>query len=232
MTRPASATITLWDWPVRLCHWAMVALIAGLWASQELGRLDWHVRLGMAMLFVVAFRLAWGLIGGETARFARFVKGPAAIRAYWRGDAPPVIGHNPLGALSVVAMLALLSAQIVAGLFATDTDAIHYGPLNAMVGYDTAALLTRLHHLGFNLLLGLIALHLLAIGYYAVVRKDRLVPPMITGRKTYPHAVAQPAGAPLWRLALALLIAFAVCDWVWNGGHWLPQPKPAYDISY
>jgi cytochrome b len=229
-------TIRLWDWPIRLFHWAIVGLIAGLWLTQRLGRTDLHIKLGMAMLFLVVFRLGWGLWGSEPARFARFVKGPTAIRAYLKHgrtpDGAPVVGHNPLGALSVIALIAVLAAQVTLGLFATDTDATNYGPLNALVGFETAEKLAHWHKLGFNLILALAALHLAAIVYYTLVKRERLVPAMLTGIRTFPEPVPQPRKAPLWRLAVTLLLAFAVCDWVWNGGHFMPKPKPAYDISY
>jgi len=236
MTDTKQTTIRLWDLPIRLFHWATVVLVAGLWATHEFGRLDLHIKLGMALLFLVTFRIAWGVLGSETARFASFVKGPSAIRSYLRSgrgaDGGPVVGHNPLGALSVIGLIGLLAVQVGLGLFATDTDATYYGPLNSMVSFETADKISELHELGFNLIVLLVVVHLGAIVYYAVKKKDRLVPAMVTGKKSYDTPVRQPKGAPLWRLVLALLIAFAVSDWVWNEGHFMPQPKPLYDASY
>ncbi len=236
MTDTKTTTIRLWDLPIRLFHWATVFLVAGLWASHEFDKMDVHIKLGMALLFLVSFRIFWGVLGSETARFASFVKGPAAIRAYLRSgrgaDGAPVVGHNPLGALSVIGLIGLLAVQVGLGLFATDTDATYYGPLNALVSFETADTLTELHEVGFNLIVLLVVVHLGAIVFYAVKKKERLVPAMVTGKKTYDEPVRQPKGAPWWRLLLALALAFVVCDWVWNGGHFMPQPKPAYDISY
>jgi cytochrome b len=236
MTDRMNTTIRLWDLPTRLFHWATVLLLVGLWATHRFNRTDLHIKLGMAMLFLVVFRLAWGFLGSDTARFARFIKGPDAIRAYLTtgraADGSPVIGHNPLGAFSVIGLIGLLAVQVGLGLFATDTDAVNSGPLNSWVTYDTAERLTHLHDLVFNLILALVVLHLAAIVFYTLVKKDRIVPSMVTGKKAYAEPVPQPRGAPLWRLALALVLAFAACDWVWNGGHLLPRPKPAYDISY
>jgi cytochrome b len=228
--------ILLWDLPVRLFHWLTVALVFGLWASHAFDRMDLHIKLGMALLFLVTFRIAWGFLGSDTARFARFVKGPAAILAYLRtGRAPdggPVVGHNPLGALSVLGLLGILAAQIGLGLFATDTDATSYGPLNSLISYEAGEKVTQLHEIGFNLILLLVVIHLGAIIYYAVKKKDRLIPPMITGQKTYDTPVTQPKSAPWWRLVIALALALALCDYVWNGGSFNPKPKPLYDVSY
>jgi len=231
-----STTIRLWDLPVRLFHWACVVLVLGLWGTHATGHMDVHVKLGMALLFVVAFRIAWGFLGSDTARFTRFVRGPAAILAYLRNganpDGTPVVGHNPLGALSVIGLIGILALQIGLGLFATDTDAIHSGPLNYWIDSELAEKITDLHELVFNGILLLVVVHLGAIIFYAVKKKDRLIPPMITGKKTYETPVTAPKAAPLWRLALALALAFAISDWVWNGGSFLPKPKPLYDISY
>jgi cytochrome b len=237
MSDTKQTTIRLWDLPVRLFHWATVALVAGLWATHAFGKMDVHIKLGMALLFIVSFRIFWGFLGSDTARFTRFIKAPAAIRAYLQSgraaDGSPVVGHNPLGALSVIALIGLLAVQIGLGLFATDTDAIYSGPLNFKVSFETAEKLTELHEVGFNLILLLVLIHLAAIIYYAVKKKDRLIPPMITGKKTYVEPVAQPKSAPWWRLVLALALALAVSYWVWNGGQFMPKPKPLYEeVSY
>ena len=114
-------SIRVWDLPVRLTHWAMVLCVAGLYATGEYGWLtmEWHFRFGYAMLALVLFRLLWGVFGSEHARFVDFVRGPGAIGRYlrnWRSaDYRPAIGHNPLGALAVLAMLALILAQTVSG---------------------------------------------------------------------------------------------------------------------
>jgi cytochrome b len=231
-----NTTIRLWDLPIRLFHWSTVALVFGLWLTHVTGHMDVHIKLGMALLFIVSFRIAWGFLGSDTARFASFVKGPAAIRAYLKSgtnpDGTPIVGHNPLGALSVVGLIGILGLQIGLGLFATDTDAINSGPLNYKIGSDLAEKITDLHELVFNVILLLVVVHLGAIIFYAIKKKDRLIPPMVTGKKAFDAPVAQPKSAPLWRLILALALAFAISDWVWNGGSFLPKPKPLYDVSY
>lgn len=197
--------VRVWDLPTRIAHWLLVALIpTSWWAAEVAHRLDWHRWSGYAILGVVVFRLYWGVAGAETSRFAHFVRGPGAILAYLRGRTAPRLGHNPLGALSVLALLALLSAQVVFGLFAVDIDGMESGPLSYRVSFDLGRQFAEWHHLTFNLLLALIALHLAAIVAYALRRKN-LVRPMITGRTE--DAGEDIAPAPLWRLALGLVLA-------------------------
>jgi cytochrome b len=228
MSEAKAVTIRLWDLPVRLFHWAVVVLIAGLWATHAFGKMDVHIKLGLALLFLVVFRVVWGFLGSDTARFTSFVKGPAGILAYLRSgrsaDGGPVVGHNPLGALSVLGLIGLMAVQVGLGLFATDTDAIYSGPLNYWVDAELAEKLTDLHELGFKLIELMVVIHLGAIIFYAVKKKERLVPPMVTGKKTYDEPVAQPKGAPWWRLVLALALAGTATWWVAQGGHFVPPP--------
>ncbi|MGN6358139.1 MAG: cytochrome b/b6 domain-containing protein [Novosphingobium sp.] len=219
-TVPTSA-VKLWDLPVRLVHWSFVALLPGLWYTAEKGDLDTHVKLGMVMLILIVFRILWGLVGTSSARFSRFVRGPLAVGRYLRGlfneEGEPIVGHNPLGAISVVALLLLLGGQVVLGLVAQDTDGLFSGPLNYLVEYDTAERARELHELGFNLILGVVALHIAAIVFYLAVKRDNLVGPMITGRKHYAAPVTAPTAVPIWRAAICLLIAWGVGGWVWSG---------------
>ncbi len=209
---PNRATIRLWDWPVRLCHWGFVALLPALWWTAENDQIERHVWLGIAMTGLVVLRLIWGVIGSAPARFANFVRGPAAIRAYLAGRTGPVLGHNPLGALSVVALLAALSAQVAMGLVAQDEYGLVAGPLNPLLDFDTAEWVTGLHHDAFNIILALVGLHLAAIAFYQFVRRDNLVGPMVTGRKR--GAVAQPRGASIAATATAVAISGGVTAWL------------------
>jgi cytochrome b len=199
-------TVRIWDLPVRLFHWAIVLLVPALWATHHWEQMDLHVLLGEIMLGLVLWRLLWGVLGSSTARFASFVKGPAAVLRYLRGGGRG-IGHNPLGGWSVVAMLLLLGVQVGLGLFAIDEDALSGGPLSHRVSYDTARTLAHRHETIFWVLVALIALHVLAILWYRIVRRDDLVTPMITGRGD-PVAGAGPlVPAPLWRLLLSVVLA-------------------------
>jgi len=218
MPHPHSS-IRIWDFPTRLFHWALAICVTGAYASVKLGGLymDWHVRFGLATLGLIAFRLAWGVLGPRYARFATFVRGPAAIKRYLRGAAAPA-GHNPLGALSVVALLAVLGFQAVSGLFASD-DIMTNGPLYARVDEAVASWFTSWHHTNEWLILSLVALHLLAVFWYAAVRRRRLLRPMVTGDA---RAQDLPAGTPpaddgprVWlRAALVAAAAAALVFWI------------------
>jgi len=226
----AAAHVKLWDLPIRLVHWSFVALLPGLWWTAENGEMDLHIKLGMVMLILVVFRILWGLFGSSTARFARFVRGPITVGRYLRGlfgkEGEPIVGHNPLGALSVIALLLLLGAQVTLGLFASDTDGLYYGPLNSLLGYDAAETATELHELGFNVILAVVVIHVLAIVFYLTVKRDNLVTPMITGRKRYAGPVTAPKIAPWWRGVLCLAIAWGVAGWVWSGAPGLEMLLP------
>ena len=209
--------VRLWDLPVRLVHWSFVALLPALWISAEQGKVDLHVTLGLVMLGLVVFRVLWGLVGSSTARFSRFLRGPGAIRAFLSGSGEPVVGHNPLGALSVVALLGLLALQVTLGLFAQDTDAVSSGPLNFLVSWDTGKAVTEAHEVGFNLILALVAAHVAAIAWYRLGRKDNLIAPMVTGRRQLPEGAPAPVIAPWWRALLCALIAAVLALWIAYG---------------
>lgn len=187
----------VWDLPIRLFHWSIVLLIAFSWWTSEQGNDDLHFWSGHALLFLLIFRILWGFAGSSTARFAGFVRGPAALRDYLRTGTHPEAGHTPLGALSVVAMLLALLVQITTGLVQIDEDDFVEGPLSGLVSYDTGLLAHDVHEVSFNVLLGLIALHLAAILYYQLIRRRPLIRAMITGRAALPTGAApmRPASA-------------------------------------
>lgn len=219
----AGAEVRVWDLPVRLTHWALVVCIIGLYATGEYGWLtmQWHFRFGYATLALVAFRVLWGFVGSEHARFADFVRGPAAILAYlrsWGSDRyRGAVGHNPLGALAVLAMLALILAQTVSGLFAND-EIEWFGPLSERISVDASAAWTDWHHLGQKLLLALIVVHLLAVATYKLVKREDLVTPMLSGRKRRGDAADAHWRSP-W---LALVVFLACCGGVWAIATWGP----------
>jgi len=219
----AGQRVRLWDLPVRAVHWSLVLLMPALWWTAEHGPLIVHERLGYLAMALLLFRLFWGLAGGSTARFAGFVKGPRAIGGYLRKlfsrSAEPTIGHNPLGGWSVVILLLLLVGVVGTGLFTDDTDGLNPGPLNYLVQGDLSAHMGHWHHLLFNILLGFIALHLLAILFYAVVKRENLVGPMITGRREMAAPMVAPTFAPIWRAVVGILIALGLIWWVSLGAH-------------
>lgn len=218
--------IRVWDLPLRLCHWLLVAAVATAFISAKLGgnAMVWHGRAGLLVVGLFAFRIVWGFVGSTHARFASFVRGPAAIKAYLRGEWRGV-GHNPLGALAVLGLLALVGVQALTGLFAND-DISYQGHLYALVGADLSSQITGIHKLFEPALIALVALHLGAIAYYVKVKKDNLTIPMITGSKEVAEAPATPVrgGGPIaFLVAAAIGVAAAYAA----SGALLPPPPPA-----
>jgi cytochrome b len=174
----------VWDLPVRVTHWALVLAVAGCWATHYAGVewFTWHRRLGYTVLVLVAFRIVWGFFGTRHARFASFVRGPRVLLAYLRERGPATVGHNPLGALSVIALLALLLLQAATGLFAND-EIMNMGPFYGWIAPELSNRITSLHRASSEWQLVLIGLHVAAVAYYVRVHRQPLVNAMITGRK-------------------------------------------------
>lgn len=214
---PQGRSIKLWDLPVRLVHWSLVILLPCLWWTWRSGRTPLHEKLGYVTLGLLLFRLLWGIVGSSTARFAHFVKGPRQIALYLRGGSPANVGHNPLGALSVIALLGLMIVEVGFGLFAQDVDGEEAGALASFVSYDTADWARGWHALLFNVILAVVAIHVLAIAFYLVVKRDNLVGPMVTGRKTFNEEVGAPSIAPAWKVILSAIVAVAIAWWVSKG---------------
>ncbi|GAA0310567.1 cytochrome b/b6 domain-containing protein [Sphingomonas oligophenolica] len=212
----------VWDVPTRAFHWLLVALLGFSWWSAETDHMDWHQLSGLAVCGLLIFRILWGVFGTGTARFAQFVKGPRAIWSYLRSGErarrPALIGHNPLGGWSVVALLLVLATQTLSGLLAVDVDGIESGPLSYLVDFDQGRLAAAIHHISFTVLQGLVVLHMLAILFYLLVRRRNLVWAMIVGTQPIPdgepRAVARVA---VWRLAVAILVAAAAAWWIAGG---------------
>jgi len=202
--------ITVWDWPTRLIHWLIVALVSFSWGSATYGHMDLHRYSGYSMLGLLVFRMYWGFFGSYTARFANFVKGPRAIADYLRSSVA-TIGHNPLGALSVVVLFAILIAQVSLGLFAVDVDGLESGPLSHFVSFDTGRAIAKVHRTLFNVLLTFIAMHVLAILFYLLFKRVNLIAPMFTGKKSVATDLAvDSSAAPLLRVAIGVALAAAI----------------------
>jgi cytochrome b len=177
--------VRVWDLPTRLVHWLIVGCVGVSWWTAETGRLEWHRWSGHALLGLLVFRIYWGFFGSSTARFASFVRGPRAVLEYMRGSWKIAAGHNPLGSWSVVALIVLLLVQVGLGLFAVDVDGIESGPLSMYVDFDTGRDAARLHDVLFNVLLAVICVHIVAVLFYAIFRKENLVGAMVTGAREY-----------------------------------------------
>jgi cytochrome b len=207
-------SIRIWDAPVRLFHWLLVVLIVALYASQFLDLMWLHYRLGEVTLSLLIFRLLWGFFGSDTARFAAFLKPPRAALAHLadfrRGTGGASVGHNPAGGWMVLLLLVLLFAQGLSGLFAR-ADRNSAGPLNHFLAKPASDLVSAFHSWNFYVLLAAIIVHLLAIIAYAVIRRENLLRPMISGKKRLPAATRAPRlASPLRALALYLLAAAIV----------------------
>ncbi|MGB3470930.1 MAG: cytochrome b/b6 domain-containing protein, partial [Erythrobacter sp.] len=165
----------VWDLPLRLTHWSFAFLVPAMWWSAENSEWALHKRFGVTLLGLLIFRILWGFLGTKTARFSSFVKGPGSVLDYLRGQYNHTIGHSPLAALSVLALLGVMLVQVGAGLFAGDPYDGATGPLNPLVGVATADTLTQWHEWFYWVVLGMVAVHLTAIAYYAVIKQDNLV---------------------------------------------------------
>ena len=208
MTGPVQpATVAAWDLPTRLFHWTLVLLVFAAWATFEFTeamgdtRLTWHRWNGLLLLTLLVWRLLWGIAGPPHARFSRFLRGPVTVASYVRdltaGRSRRFLGHNPLGALMVVALLALVTTIATLGLFAVEENDLATGPLYRLAGNEIAKVLTGWHTFLFEpVLLALVAVHIAINVYYTFVKRDALIPAMITGRKpagTYEDASVVPA---------------------------------------
>lgn len=221
----SSSTLLVWDPPTRLFHWCLVVLVStslltGLgwtWLDNEAEVHEWS---GIGLLVLLVFRLVWGFVGGRHARFGDFIAGPMAVIAYIKqvlsGTLVHWRGHNPLGGLSVFAMLGLLAAQVGTGLFAND-DSDYEGPLFERVGKDTSDWLTSWHYDIATLIYIVVGIHIAAILFYRL-KGEHLVAPMVHGRKAADTHVKSPDGpkeeghpvVALLILALSAGLAYAI----------------------
>ena len=213
-TASTAARTRVWDLPTRLFHWALAVAVLGLIGTGLSGIMEWHFRLGYTVLALLLFRLLWGFVGGRWSRFAAFIYAPGSVIAYLRGRAHPdhLIGHTPLGALSVFAVLAILAFQVATGLMADDEISAS-GPLTRFVSSEVVSFATGWHKAsGKWIVITLVSLHVLAVLFYVLVRRHRLVRPMVSGDKLVVGAngnVAQSRDDAASR-GLALVL-FALC---------------------
>ena len=205
----------VWDAPVRLVHWLLAGLIAFSWWSVHNHHTDWHIWSGCAILTLLIFRLLWGVVGSSTARFASFVRGPRSIMAdfggRWTG-----IGHSPLGAVSVLVLFGAVAVQVGLGLISEDEDGLYTGPLYRLVSTDTSDKARDIHELWFNVILGLIVLHVGAILFYRL-RGRHLTKAMITGRAVVDLDAAPMRPGKWWVALICLAAGIGVTRWVIAG---------------
>jgi cytochrome b len=203
----SSRTVPVWDAPTRLFHWLVAALVAAAYATWRLNWMDWHGRIGDALLALLLFRLLWGFFGSETARFSRFLASPRTVMQYlrhwFRREPDRQVGHNPAGGWVVALLLALLLAETLTGLYVAN-DIADEGPLTEIVPARVADAISAAHAILWDVLLAAIMLHVLAIAAYAAAKGHNLLLPMITGTKALPAGVAAPRMSSHARAALLL----------------------------
>lgn len=221
----------IWDIPTRLFHWLIVASLLAQYATVEWleNKVQWHFYIGYFTLFLVVFRLLWGIVGTQHAKFSSFVTGPKAVLNYvktlFSRHSEPAVGHNPLGGWFVIVMLVLVAIQAISGLFMTD-DIFLDGPYRQLANEDTLALMNSLHHFAFDVLLYVIALHIGAVVFYSVYKKQKLVPAMVHGNK-----VTNTVGITDSRIFRALIVALIAAAAVYVAIEVYP-PAPQVDEYY
>lgn len=211
--------VAVWDIWVRLFHWTLVALIGFSWLSAELGGnwMIWHTQAGFITAGLIIFRVIWGVAGSWSARFSQFVRSPKQVMAYIKGeDKSEHLSHNPLGALGVLAILLLVALQVLTGLFSND-DIFIEGPLAHLISYDLSLEITEIHEAVFNLLLLVVATHILAVLYHQKIRKEPLIQSMLHGRKPSSLPVPQ-LKTPIAALIIALAIGAGISLWLFSLG--------------
>lgn len=214
--------VKVWDLPTRLFHWALVALIAGAFITENMDKMEWHGRIGLSILGLLVFRIIWGFVGSTYARFTTFVRGPQSIKAYLKGEWKG-LGHNPLGALSVLAIIATVGAQVATGLLANE-DGTFFGPLASLIATELSDDITELHEGLQGVLIALVIAHVAAIAFYKKVKKDNLVTPMIVGWKEADEAAAKNAAQGGGLVAFIVAVALALGVVYVASGALLPPP--------
>ena len=216
----STVRIRVWDLPTRIFHWALAVLVVFSFVTGKIGGtwLEWHMKSGYTILALLLFRVAWGFVGSDTARFSHFVRGPRAALGYaretWASRHPAIVGHNPLGGWMVVLMIALLLAQATTGLF-VDDEISTQGPLTGKVSNALVARLTAIHHYNQWALVAAVVLHVLAIAYYRFGLRTDLVGPMVSGWMAPPTGVMPPQPVQRSSLAALALLAAAAAFVYW-----------------
>ena len=216
--------IRVWDLPTRVFHWALALAVIALIVTGKVGgeATFWHARLGHVVLALLVFRLVWGLVGGRWSRFAAFLYAPGTVVRYLKGDSRPehTIGHNPLGAGSVFAVLTILAVQVATGLMSDDEIAFA-GPLAKFVPGSVVSQATTWHRSwGQWLLIALVVLHVAAILYYLWKKRENLIAPMLHGDKLSAHPLPPSRDDVATRVAALVLlpIGAALAVWVYRLG--------------
>ncbi len=210
--------VQAWDAPTRLFHWTLLLLIVAAPITNKMGSATFYLHKinGYLILSLLLYRVMWGFVGGTTARFATFVRPIAAIGYFFdllRGGSRHFLGHNPLGGLMVLALMAAVAGQAIFGLMTLDDiPATIEGPFASKVAESTAEAVSIWHRRGFKIILALVAIHVAANLFYTFVKKDNLIRPMVTGVKPAATFEDVPENQPgsVGRAALCLALAITI----------------------
>ncbi len=209
----------IWDLPLRIFHWSLVICLLGSWytSNQDNGLIEYHLTLGYITLGLIIFRVLWGILGTTHSRFSQFIPSLAKLSLYiknfYSSDTPSHPGHNPLGSLMVVFMLAVIFLQAVSGLFMND-DIFTSGPYYGTLDEKLEVIAVFIHHNGFNVILATIAMHIFAVIFYTIFKKQSLVLPMVTGKKSSTD-VTKKDSISHSKIGLAILISIFVSVFVY-----------------
>jgi len=189
----SAKTLKIWDLPVRIFHWSLVILFIAAYITNVLGTnyFKYHLWCGYAIIVLVSFRIVWGIVGTYHARFTTFVRNPVATAKYainvFKRNDKHYVGHNPLGALMVIALLLTIFIQAVTGLFTND-EIFNTGPLYGYISNELSLKLTSLHRQLFYWILGAVVLHIAAVIIHVFFKRDNIVKAMFTGKKSAQNA--------------------------------------------
>lgn len=222
MTANTPTRHPLWDLPTRVFHWLIVCLLPLSWWSAEEGHYNLHQWTGYTVLVLVVTRLIWGFLGSRHSRFRDFLVGPRAVVAYVRGEGGHSAGHNPIGGWSVVTLLTLLLVQAVSGLFNSD-DVLFSGPLYYWADDDLRDAMGVVHEVAFNVLLALVAVHIVGVLYHQWRLKEKLLQAMVRGSAAGREGTEPPV-TWWWAVVIAAVIGLAL----WWGIEQAPRPALLY----
>ncbi|WP_175425778.1 cytochrome b/b6 domain-containing protein [Trinickia violacea] len=211
--------VHVWDWSVRIFHWSIVSLVIAAYVTSRYNWMTWHVRLGQLTLTLLIFRILLGFWGSETARFRRLLVRPSVALAYTRRffshAGPTYLGHTPGGGWMVVALILVLSTQVLTGLYAYN-DVAQVGPLFGIFSADTSNTLVSVHEKLFTLLISFVAIHIAVVALYWIVKRQNLVRPMLTGIQYLPPGFEKPriisARRALSLFLCSVIIATLICQ--------------------
>lgn len=214
-----SIQVRIWDLPTRLFHWTLLfgCIICWATATQFNDAMRWHFLAGYVTLAVLVFRVLWGIFGSSTARFSSFLSQLREIKTYlatFHYRQPSyTVGHSPLGGLATLALIITSLTVSITGLFANDA-VMTKGPLAHWVSDNSSDSLTDLHQISFNILLSLVILHLIAIAYYRVVKRENLLRPMLTGHKKLPNHPSSISFVSNRIALIVLLLCSVLVGWI------------------